>query len=162
MKLSQFTDFGLRISMYMAQKHAAPSATTITELSEKFGISRNHLVKVVQFLSGKGVIAAQRGRGGGLRLGDHPANIKIGQLVQLLEQSEGLINCRTTHCFLDGSCLLRYVLDNAYQELISFLDKYSLQDVTGGRTGAMLQQLIQGHTPPPAAVRLPEPAKEQA
>lgn len=150
MKLSQFTDFGLRISMYMAQKQPGQPATTISELSEKFGISRNHLVKVVQFLSGKGVIAAQRGRGGGLRLADHPANIKIGQLVQLLEQSESLINCRTAHCFLDGSCLLKYVLDNAHRELIAFLDKYSLQDVTGGRTGTMLQQLIQGSSSLPA------------
>ncbi|MCC9137721.1 Rrf2 family transcriptional regulator [Pontibacter silvestris] len=150
MKLNQFTDFGLRISMYMAQKQLSGTATTITELSDKFGISRNHLVKVVQFLSNKGIIAAQRGRGGGLRLGESAANIKVGQLVQLLEQSEGLINCQSPHCVLDGSCLLKFVLDNAYREFIAYLDNYSLQDVTAGKTGSLLQQLMNRSTSLPA------------
>ncbi|WP_258179147.1 Rrf2 family transcriptional regulator [Pontibacter ummariensis] len=128
--------------MYMAQKQQENAATTITEFSAQFGISRNHLVKVVQFLSHKGIIAAQRGRGGGLRLGDHPASIRIGQLVRLLEQNEDLINCQSPHCALEGNCLLKLALDDAYRRFISFLDNYSLQDVTAGKTGALLQQLI--------------------
>lgn len=150
MKLSQFTDIGLRICMYMAQKQPQ-AATTITELSAQLHISRNHLVKVVQFLSNNHILAATRGRGGGLRLGDSADNIKLGQLVHLLEQTKGLVNCEARDCVLDGSCLLRSVLDKAYKEFISYLDTYSLCDVTAGKTGLLLQQLIQGQRIAPAS-----------
>ncbi|WP_114783336.1 Rrf2 family transcriptional regulator [Botryobacter ruber] len=146
MKLNHFTDIGLRISMYMAQKQLADETTTIAELSRQFAFSRNHLVKVVQFLSNKGVLAAQRGRGGGLRLGDHPAHIKVGQLVQLLEHNENLIDCQSSSCMLHGNCLLKTALDKAYKEFIAVLDSYSLQDITAGKTGALLQQLIRSNT----------------
>ncbi|MCR6639026.1 MAG: Rrf2 family transcriptional regulator [Sporocytophaga sp.] len=69
MKLNQFTDYGLRILMYISRKPSNMQATTITELSERFGISRNHVAKVVQFLSNNKIIDAQRGRGGGIVFG---------------------------------------------------------------------------------------------
>lgn len=141
--MNHFTDIGLRICMYMAQKQQHNAATTISELSERLCISRNHLVKVVQFLSNNKILAATRGRGGGLRLGDKAGSIRIGQLVQLLEQSSNLINCQSISCVLDGSCLLKLALDSAYQAFIEHLDHFSLQDVTAGKAGVLLQQLIQ-------------------
>ncbi|AIZ62601.1 hypothetical protein PK28_00920 [Hymenobacter sp. DG25B] len=151
MRLNQFTDFGLRISMYMAQKPEGTS-TTITELAAQFGISRSHLVKVVQFLSQHGVIAAQRGRKGGLRLAHPPETVRVGQLVRLLEQTPSVINCRTAaHCVLAGNCQLKSALDTAYDAFFSVLDGYSLRDVTGGNTGAILRQLMLGAPLEPAA-----------
>ncbi len=141
MKLNQFTDYGLRILMYLAHKPDEPAAT-ISELSETFKISRNHLVKVVQFLSNHKILKARRGKGGGLSLAGPPEEYRIGQLILLMEQSDCVIDCEQRECILQGSCLLKYALSNAYKEFIRFLDNYTLSDVAGGKTGVLLKDLL--------------------
>ena len=141
MKLNQFTDYGLRILMYLAHKPDGPAAT-ISELSEAFKISRNHLVKVVQFLSNNQILLARRGKGGGLSLSRPPEEYKIGQLILLMEQNDCIIDCEQRDCILQGSCLLKYALNNAYKEFIRFLDNYTLNDVAGGSTGVLLKDLL--------------------
>lgn len=141
MKLNQFTDYGLRVLMYLAHKPDEPAAT-ISELSDTFAISRNHLVKVVQFLSNHKILRARRGKGGGLSLSAPPESFKVGQLVALLEQSDCVIDCGQRDCALQGNCLLKYALSNAYKEFIRFLDNYTLKDVAGGRTESILRELM--------------------
>ncbi|WP_316839044.1 Rrf2 family transcriptional regulator [Pedobacter gandavensis] len=142
MKLNQFTDYGLRILMYMSCKPAQLPATTITELADRFGISRNHLVKVVQFLSNQNVIDAQRGRGGGLRLFDAPETYRIGKLVRLLEQDEELINCENPMCILAGNCGLKGILNGAQNALYEYLDHYTLDDISKPSVSQTLQTLF--------------------
>lgn len=141
MKLNQFTDYGLRILMYLAHK-PDESVVTITELSENFKISRNHLVKVVQFLSNHRILLARRGKGGGLSLSRPPEEYRIGQLILLMEQNDCIIDCEQRACILQGSCLLKYALNSAFKEFIRYLDKYTLKDVAGGSTGMMLKGLL--------------------
>lgn len=133
--------------MYLAQRQSS-SAATITELSVQFNVSRNHLVKVVQFLSKHKILAAQRGRGGGLRLAAAPEQLRIGQLVYLLEQTDCVIDCDAKNCVLKGSCLLKLVLNNAYKEFIKALDQYTLRDVTAGKTGNLLRELSESYKAP--------------
>ncbi|ALL06431.1 hypothetical protein AQ505_13555 [Pedobacter sp. PACM 27299] len=146
MKLNQFTDYGLRILMYMSRKPAELPATTITELADQFGISRNHLVKVVQFLSNQNIIAAQRGRGGGLRLFDSSETYRIGKLVRLLEQDEELINCESPRCILAGDCGLKNILNGAQDALYQYLDQYTLDDISKPAVSTALQRLF-SHPP---------------
>ncbi|MBB2147932.1 RrF2 family transcriptional regulator [Pedobacter gandavensis] len=146
MKLNQFTDYGLRILMYMSRKPAHLPATTITELADQFGISRNHLVKVVQFLSNQNIIDAQRGRGGGLRLFDSAESYRIGKLVRLLEQDEELINCESPLCILAGNCGLKGILNGAQNALYQYLDQYTLDDISKPALSKTLQTLFPGPT----------------
>lgn len=141
MRLTQFTDLGVRVMMYVSKKGESEAAT-ITELAEQFDISRNHLVKVVQFLSNNGLLNARRGRGGGLRLKGHPAEIRVGQLIYLLEQSDCVINCEERQCVLRSGCLLKSALSGAYLAFINYLDQYTLEDVTGGKTGVLLHKML--------------------
>lgn len=127
--------------MYLSRRPDTPPAT-ITELSEIFGISRNHLVKVVQFLSTHKILKAQRGRGGGLSLARPAEEYKIGQLFYLLERTDCVIDCDQRSCILKGSCLLKSVLNNAYKDFIQSLDNYTLKDVTTGKTEEMLKNLL--------------------
>ncbi len=144
MKLSQFTDFGLRSLMYLAQR-PGQTVATITELSEQLDISRNHLVKVVQFLSNQKILSAQRGRGGGIKLATEPENLKIGQLVYLLEQRDCVIDCCRRNCVLKGNCLLKIALTNAYLDFIKSLDQHTLKDITAGKTGNLLRELVSNY-----------------
>jgi len=144
LKLNHFTDYGLRILMYMSRKPSNLPATTITELSERFGISRNHVAKVVQFLSNNKILDAQRGRGGGLYLSDKPEMYKIGDLIRLLEMEEELIGCDTPPCILADSCGFKAVLNKALHAFYEYLNQYTLKDISKPKVTKALDGLIKG------------------
>lgn len=65
MQLNRFTDFGLRVLMYLTQCRDRPTAVTIPEIADRFGASRNHLVKVAHFMAQRGWVVTTRGKGAG-------------------------------------------------------------------------------------------------
>ena len=90
MRLTLFTDFALRALMRLAGEPARSFATN--EIAAEFGISRNHLAKVVRDLADGGFIATQRGAGGGFSLARPPQSITLGEVVRALE-GEALVEC---------------------------------------------------------------------
>ena len=66
MQLNKFTDYALRILMYVSQPKALPH--TIAELAQALQVSENHLMKIVHFMAKQQWIITARGRGGGIRL----------------------------------------------------------------------------------------------
>ena len=101
MRLTSFTDFALRALMRLAGEPARSFATS--EIAAEFGISRNHLAKVVRDLADGGFIATQRGAGGGFSLARPAQSITVGEVVRALEGPHALVEC-----FRDdgGSCVL--------------------------------------------------------
>jgi len=94
MRLTRFTDYSLRALVYLAQN--SNSRVTITEISEVYDISKNHLMKVISNLTRMGVVAARRGPGGGIRLNVPAADISLGDIVSqtekhLLDQLDGTL-----------------------------------------------------------------------
>src|SRR5215475_7302414 len=91
MRLTSFTDFGLRALMRLA---AEPERAFRTEeLAEELAISRNHLVKIVRELGAAGIVTARRGKKGGLRLAQPAGNVTLGQIIRRLEASQALVEC---------------------------------------------------------------------
>lgn len=86
MHLTRFTDLSLRVLIYLTHNERK-GLVTVTELAERFKWSRNHMVKVVHFMSTKNWVQTHRGRFGGLTLKMHPSEYKIGDIVQILEDS---------------------------------------------------------------------------
>lgn len=84
MQLTSFTDYGLRALIYMASLPEG-KMTSITEVTEIYGVSRNHMVKIINQLSREGYVAAVRGKNGGIRLGRAAKDICIGDVVRDLE-----------------------------------------------------------------------------
>ncbi|XZF16044.1 RrF2 family transcriptional regulator [Chitinophagaceae bacterium MMS25-I14] len=143
MRINQFTDLGFRSLMYLSLRPSDTPAT-ISELSAQFSTSRNHLVKVVQFLSHKGLIHAQRGRGGGLELAKNATEYKLGTLMRILEQENSKpINCEALECVLNGSCHLKHILFRAQSAFYNYLDNYTLADLVNGNTKGALQKLYE-------------------
>ena len=133
MRLTLHTDYALRLMMLLAmepdQRH------TIEEVARRYGISRNHLMKVAQTLVQAGFIAALRGRGGGLRLELPAGAINLGAVVRATEDSFALVECfdreRNT-CVVSPACGLRGLrgpLDEALRAFLAVLDRYSLADL---------------------------------
>ena len=117
---------------------------TIREIAQRYGISRNHLMKVVQDLSQKGYLNASRGKNGGLRLKMLPAEINIGALVRDMENDLALAECLgvNNHCILKPACRLKSVLREALDAFFQVLDAYTLEDILPGRNRAELARIL--------------------
>ncbi|WP_144780872.1 RrF2 family transcriptional regulator [Macrococcoides caseolyticum] len=129
MKLTLYSDYSLRVLMYIArQEHRVQ----IDEIANFYGISKNHLTKVVNNLATLGYIETTRGRGGGIRIKMTPEEINIGALIRKTEEHFNLVECfdrETNTCPIAGICGLQGVLGEALNAYLSVLDKYTLQDI---------------------------------
>ena len=129
MQLTQFSDYSLRLLLYLA---AHPERLVpIDEVSRAYGVSHHHLVKIVQLLVDRQLVASTRGRGGGLRLNRQPADINVGALVRITEPHFDLVECfdRTTNtCPIEPACGLKQVLRDARRAFLDVLDGRTLAD----------------------------------
>lgn len=130
MRLTAFTDYGLRMLMRMA---AAPgTAFSTVELAAEFGLSRNHLTKIIQQLVRGGIVKTRRGGGGGAVLCKDPASVRLGDLVRLLEQGQSLVECFAPNdntCTIDGHCRLKARLRRAENQFLADLNLSTLADI---------------------------------
>jgi Rrf2 family nitric oxide-sensitive transcriptional repressor len=137
MRLSEYTDYTLRVLMYCAAHRER--LVTIGELADHHGVSKNHLMKVVNDLAHQGLIETTRGRGGGLRLLKEPGAIRIGDVVRATETDFRLVECfdpRTNLCSLTPRCRLKHVFDDALQAYFKALDGATLADLSLGPAAA--------------------------
>ena len=128
MELSQFTDFSLRALIYSGSKPG--KLCTVPEVAGSFGISRNHLVKVVNNLAKLGYVRTQRGRNGGFQLAMAPENINIGKLVRVTE-TLNLVECFDevrNSCPIYDACVLKRALHEAQAAFLAVLDSYTIAD----------------------------------
>jgi Rrf2 family transcriptional regulator, nitric oxide-sensitive transcriptional repressor len=142
MQLTQFSDIGLRLLMYLAKEQRESPAITLAEVSSQFDIPRNHVAKVAGKLIKHGWVSGTRGRSGGLHLATLPSRISLGQVLKVLEGHEAVIDCEKLQCKLKGGCELRSALAKAYGAFFDVLDEYTLADVIQGSAG---NQIITMH-----------------
>ena len=130
MKLTAFTDYSLRVLIYLGVHD--DEIATVGQIAQAYGISSNHLMKVVHHLAQGGYIETARGKGGGMRLGLAPEKINIGELVRGTEDNRKLVECfdrDQSDCRIESACVLRGVLGKALDAFYSSLDAYTLADL---------------------------------
>jgi Rrf2 family nitric oxide-sensitive transcriptional repressor len=127
LQLTSFTDYGLRALIYLATLPAG-QMTSISEVTDTYGVSRNHMVKIINQLSRAGYVAAVRGKNGGIRLGRPAEEIVIGQVVRDMEPLQ-LVNCHSDFCHITSACRLKKALHDAVQSFLRELDQYTLADL---------------------------------
>jgi Rrf2 family nitric oxide-sensitive transcriptional repressor len=143
MRLTRFSDIGLRVLIYLERAGERPHPVTVAEIGAQFEIPLNHLVKVVGQLAREGWITATRGRNGGLRLAADPATLTIGHVLRKLEGEENeLVDCEGTSCVLKLDCTLRGMLRAGMRAFYVAMDRYTLAQAVSGATG---EQVIQMH-----------------
>lgn len=137
MHLSSYTDYALRLLMYVAVR--SDGLPTISEVAQAYGISKNHLMKVTHQLGIGGYLETVRGRNGGLRLGRPADQIRIGDVIRYTEQDMAIVECMgaldgdAAGCRLSPGCTLRSALDEALQAFLAVLDDYTLADIVRQR-----------------------------
>jgi Rrf2 family transcriptional regulator, nitric oxide-sensitive transcriptional repressor len=130
MRLTLNTDFSLRVLMHVGL--CGDKLTRIDDIAQSFGISKAHLMKVVNDLSRNGYLETVRGRNGGIRLMREPRHINIGQVVRDTENQLGVVGCleRRGYCPIERACVLRSALQDATRAFLAVLDAYTLADLT--------------------------------
>lgn len=134
MRLTSFTDYNLRVLMYLAARPG--TRATIPEVAAAYGISASHLTKVVHHLGQTGLLTNVRGRGGGFELALAPKSINLGAVVRAAEAAAALVECfdrKSNHCVITPVCGLRHALTEALEAFFSTLDRYTLEDITSNR-----------------------------
>ena len=142
MRLTAFTDYSLRVLMYIAQ--APGGRTTIAEAARVLAVSENHLVKVAHALGKLGVLSNTRGRGGGLALAGPPRGVNVGRVVRESE-SMAIAECfdeGSNRCALAGRCRLEAILHEALDAFFQVLDRYTLEDLV--RSPPMAAAVVEG------------------
>jgi Rrf2 family transcriptional regulator, nitric oxide-sensitive transcriptional repressor len=129
MRLTNFSDYALRVLLYAAARR--DELITIEETAKVYGISKAHLMKVVNQLTRAGYLKAVRGRSGGLALAMRPNKIRLGDVVRATEPDFALVECfgSGNECRITLRCRLRGVLNEALGAFLATLDRYTLADL---------------------------------
>jgi Rrf2 family transcriptional regulator, nitric oxide-sensitive transcriptional repressor len=142
MHLTVFSDYTLRVLMYLALGRTR--LATIPEIAAAYGISENHLMKVVHQLARAGVVESVRGKGGGIRLALAPEEIRLGEIVRVSEGDTPIVVCLSGDphaCRITSSCRLKGILVDAFDTLYAALDEHTLADLVE-KPRALTQALI--------------------
>lgn len=149
MQISKFSDYALRILIHLAVSQ--DKRLSAREIADAQQLSFNHLAKIAQWLTIEGYVDALRGRGGGMVLAKHPADISIGTLLRKLEAGSALVECQRADggcCPFTGACGLVPMLTGAEEAFFAYLDRYTLEDAVHGNGG--MAQLVQSLHQTPA------------
>ncbi|MBY6018072.1 nitric oxide-sensing transcriptional repressor NsrR [Ferrimonas balearica] len=127
MQLTSFSDFAFRALIYLGTL-PKEELTSISRVTEVYGVSRNHMVKVINKLGHAGFVTTVRGKKGGIRLAKAPAEIGLGDVVRALEPLK-LVDCGSPFCHIVPACRLKGVLEEATNAFLAALDQYTLADM---------------------------------
>lgn len=145
MQLTVHTDYALRVLLYLA--HFPDRRAGTEEISRAYGISKNHLVRVVQTLGEAGFVEVAVGRSGGVTLARTPGEIRLGEVIRATEASFRLVECHdtaTNTCPIVPVCGLRSLLDNALSAFLADLDRHTLADLVKPKSQQKFIQLLGG------------------
>ena len=160
MRLTQMTDYALRLLMYLAQH--PERLCTIAEIAEAHQVSQSHLTKITHQLGLAGWLETVRGKGGGMRLAMAPGEINLGGVVRSVEPDFALVECFSSgsRCLLTDRCGLAVVLNDALLRFLGHLDAFTLADIAARQRPKpirVLRAVARATRPAPAQRRSPKP-----
>lgn len=129
MRLTRFSDYSLRVLIYLGLNNG--SLVTIRSISDAYGISRNHLMKVVSLLTRLEYLQAQRGPGGGIRLAREPSAINLAQVIRDTEEDLHMVECfnKDGRCVISPACRLQIIIGAALDAFMETFEAHTLEDL---------------------------------
>ena len=132
MRLTTFTDYTLRVLIYLGAHQQENRLATIGDIAAAYGISENHLMKIVSHLAKQGYVETTRGKGGGMRLARAPERINVGDVVRGAEEDLAIVECfqpANDSCPITPVCALQGVFAQALRAFLDVLDNRTLADL---------------------------------
>lgn len=139
MQLKRYTDYSLRVLIYLGSD--PDRVISINEVAGSYGISRNHLLKVVTGLQEQRLLTTYRGKSGGLKLSKSPARINIGEVIRYMEGNDFLIDCHSPQCPIEPACRLKTALHVAHRAFYQALKDYTLEMLLQGKSKRIVKLL---------------------
>jgi Rrf2 family iron-responsive transcriptional regulator len=130
MKLTRQTDYALRVLMFCAAN--GNNVTRVSDVAQAYDVSQPFIFKLLQRLVRAGIVETTRGRNGGIMLGRAAAEISIGEVVRLMEESLEIAECfdpTDTDCPLLNNCLLKNAFRDALNAFLDKLDAVTIDDL---------------------------------
>jgi Rrf2 family transcriptional regulator, nitric oxide-sensitive transcriptional repressor len=145
MQLTLHADYAFRVLLYLGSQPDGKIVST-KEISQSYGISHHHLVRVIQTLSDQGYVKVTPGRSGGVSLGRDAGEIRLGEVFRTAETNLKIVECfdpPTNTCPIIGICQLQPVLSEALAAFVNVLDRYTLTDLLEGRHRKRLEKAFE-------------------
>ncbi len=135
MRLTFHSDYALRVLIYLAVY--PDRLATAEQIACAYGISRNHIVKIVQRLAHFGFVETVRGRSGGMQLARPAEEISVGDVLRVTEEDFDLVECfrPDSDCRITPVCRLKSALKAALEAYLEVLDKWTLAELAVNRQG---------------------------
>lgn len=128
MQLKKYTDYGLRVLMYLACQ-PPETMTNVKKICDMFNLSSNHVNKVVHHLAKLSLVKTKRGKYGGFYLAMAPQEINIAYVIRQLEGDEPWVECEKPACIVQPVCELRHIIARGKEQFYRYLGQYSLADI---------------------------------
>jgi len=144
MQLTLHADYAFRVLLYLGSQPERHVAST-REISEAYGISRHHLIRVAQTLARHGFVTISGGREGGISLARNPQTIRLGEVIRKAETNLRVVECfdkATNTCPIISVCQLKPVLNLALDAFLSVMDEYTLADMLKEKHGTRLARIL--------------------
>ena len=129
MQLNKFTDYALRILMYISRSRDTPY--TIAEIAADLHVSQNHLTKIVHFMAKQHWLITMRGKGGGIKVSAAALAMPVGEVIRTLQGNPQLVSCDAPVCILKSGCRLKSLLDEALEQFYQSLNRYTIAQCVG-------------------------------
>ena len=130
MKLSTRSRYGTRLMLDLAQ-HYNDGRLQLGDIAKRQDVSVKYLEQIIIPLKKAHYIESVRGRKGGHILTRPPEEITVGEIVALLEDSAGLLQCTedSTVCERADTCPTRLLWKEAYEAMFDHLEATTLADL---------------------------------
>ena len=135
MHLTLSSDYALRILLFLG---AHPDEVVpVSRIISAYRLSPHHVTKVAKELTRLGYVKSRRGVTGGLLLNRAPAEVRVGEIVRVMEPHLNLLECfdlETNACPIVEACELKEVFSEAKNAFLAVLDRYTVEDLLRRRT----------------------------
>lgn len=146
MRLTRYTDYAMRVLLHLGAEEDRKAS--IAQIAQAYGISRNHLMKIVHDLGKAGYVSSIRGRSGGIRLARDPGDINLGAVLRHTEGGFDLVDC--ANCIIAPACGLTAVVNEALADFLAVFDRYTLADILSRKADILSIFAAEISTPHPA------------
>ncbi|BBJ28852.1 RrF2 family transcriptional regulator [Athalassotoga saccharophila] len=107
---------------------------TLKEIVSKQDVPTDYMEKLLFQLKKAGIVVTIRGKNGGYALAKKPSEIRISDIITLMENPTKRLNCLERdkgkqRCDMFDYCMIKYVWNDAYMAMTKALSKYTFQDL---------------------------------
>jgi Rrf2 family protein len=154
MKISAHEEYGLRCLVQLARAEAQEESLTLNQIADREGLSVANAGKLMWVLVKAGLVQSQRGANGGYTLARPAAEIRLNEVIRVLDEDAVDGFCKTHAGVMDvcvhtSDCGIRPVIVGLHEIVQNALSEITLAELVGSeeKVDARLHQIQKMQSP---------------